>query len=80
MWSAPNPLGWVRGGEAIKGSSLEELISPKELSRLLKVSKPWPYIMVKRGLLPCYKMEKVIRFRWSDIEAYLERSRVERRD
>jgi len=57
----------------------EELISPKELSRLLKVSKPWPYIMVKRGLLPCYKMGKVIRFKWSDIEAYLDRSRMERR-
>jgi len=58
---------------------LEELISPKELSRLLKVSKPWPYIQVKRGLLPCYKMGKVIRFRWSDIEDYLERCRVERK-
>jgi excisionase family DNA binding protein len=59
---------------------LEELLSPKELSRLLKVSKPWPYIMVKRGLLPCFKMGKVIRFKWSDIEAYLEQSRVEKKD
>jgi excisionase family DNA binding protein len=58
---------------------VEELISPRELSRLLKVSKPWPYIMVKRGVLPYYKMGKVIRFRWSDIEAYLERSRMGRR-
>jgi len=56
---------------------VEELLSPKELSRLLKVSRPWPYIMVKRGLLPYYKLGKAIRFRWSDIEAYLERSRVE---
>ena len=54
----------------------EELISPKELSRILKVSKPWPYIMVKRGLLPYYRMGKVIRFKWSDIEAFLERSKV----
>jgi excisionase family DNA binding protein len=58
---------------------VEELLSPKELSRLLKVSKPWPYIMVKRGLLPYYKMGKVIRFKLSDIEAFLEQSRVERR-
>ncbi len=58
--------------------ALEELLSPKDLSRLLKVSKPWPYVMVKRGLLPYYKMGKVIRFRRGDIEAYLERSRVER--
>ncbi len=58
---------------------MEELLSPKDLSKLLKVSKPWPYIMVKRGLLPYYKMGKVIRFKWSDIEAYLAESRVERR-
>jgi len=58
---------------------MEELISPKELSRLLKVSRPWPYVMVKRGLLPHYKIGKVVRFRRSDIEAFLERFRVERR-
>jgi excisionase family DNA binding protein len=58
---------------------LEELLSPKELSKLLKVSRPWPYVMVKRGLLPHYKIGKVIRFRRSDIEAFLERFRVERR-
>jgi excisionase family DNA binding protein len=56
---------------------MEELLSPKELSMLLKVSKPWPYVMVKRGLLPYYRMGKAIRFRRSDIEAFLERSRVE---
>ena len=59
---------------------MEELISPKELSKLLKVSKPWPYIMVKRGKLPFYKLGRVVRFRLSDIESYLERSRVERKD
>jgi excisionase family DNA binding protein len=58
---------------------LEELLSPKELCRLLKVSKPWPYVMVKRGLLPHYKMGRVIRFRQSDIEAYLNQSRIERK-
>jgi excisionase family DNA binding protein len=58
---------------------LEELLSPKELSKLLKVSKPYPYIMVKRGLLPCYKLGGLIRFKREDIEAYLERSRVERK-
>ena len=58
---------------------MEDLISPRELARILKVSKPWPYVMVKRGLLPHYKMGKVIRFKWSDIEDYLEQSRVERK-
>ena len=58
---------------------MEEFLSPKELSNFLKVSKPWPYIMVKRGLLPYYKMGGLIRFKRSDIEVYLERSRVERK-
>ncbi len=42
----------------------------------MKVSKPWPYVMVKRGLLPCYKMGKAIRFRKADLEAFLKRCRV----
>jgi len=33
--------------------------------------------MVKRGILPCYKMGAAIRFKRSDIEEYLERSRLE---
>ncbi len=58
---------------------MEELISPKELSKLLKVSKTWPYKMAKRGRLPCYRLEGVIRFKRADIEAYLERSRSEKK-
>jgi excisionase family DNA binding protein len=57
---------------------MDEYLSPKELAQLLKVSKTWPYIMVKRGLLPYYKMGKVIRFRKKDIEAFLDRSRIEK--
>lgn len=58
---------------------MEELISPKELCKYLKVSKPWPYVMVKRGVLPCYRMGNVIRFKRSDVGAYLERFRVKQR-
>ncbi len=57
----------------------EEFLSPIELSKLLKVSKPWPYVMVKRGLLPCYKMGKTVRFKRSDIDEFLSNSRMERR-
>jgi len=35
--------------------------------------------MVKRGLIPHYKMGKVIRFRLSDVEAFLAKFRVERK-
>jgi excisionase family DNA binding protein len=54
---------------------LEELISPKELCRLLKVSETWPYKMIQRGRLPYYKIEGVVRFRRRDIEAFLEECR-----
>lgn len=60
--------------------NVEELISPKELSKMLKVSKPWPYIMIKRGVIPHYKLGKTIRFKQRDIEAYLERCRIEGRE
>jgi excisionase family DNA binding protein len=59
---------------------MEELLSPKEVSKLLKVSKPWPYIMAKRGVLPYYKLGTVVRFKKSDVEAFLERSRVEAKE
>lgn len=58
----------------------DRLLSPKELSEFLRVSKPFPYLLAKRGLIPYYKIGKVIRFKLSDIEAYLERSRVEKRE
>jgi excisionase family DNA binding protein len=58
---------------------VDDFLTPKEVSKLLKVSNPWPYAMAKRGLLPYYKMGKVIRFKKSDIEEFLERSRVEKK-
>jgi excisionase family DNA binding protein len=57
---------------------LEELISPKELCKLLKVSETWPYKMIQRRRLPYYKIEGVVRFRRSDIEAFLEVWRKEK--
>jgi len=68
--------------EDLDKSLIEDILTPKDVSRLLKVSRPWPYVMVKRGLLPHYKMGEygkkgVIRFRRGDIEAYLARCRVE---
>jgi excisionase family DNA binding protein len=58
---------------------MEPFLSPTEVSKMLKVSRPWPYLMVKRGILPYYKMGKVIRFKTADIEEYIERCRIEKR-
>ena len=68
-----------RGGYGfpVRGIEMEELISPKELCKLLKVSPTWPYKMIQRGRLPYYKIEGVVRFRRSDIETFLEESRME---
>jgi excisionase family DNA binding protein len=55
-------------------------LSPKEVSELLRVSKPFPYLLIKRGLIPFYKMGKVVRFKLTDIEDYLERCRIERKE
>ncbi len=59
---------------------MEEYLSAKEVSKYLKVSKSWPYVMAKRGILPYYKVGKVTRFKGSDIEAVLVESRVERKN
>lgn len=58
---------------------MDKLISPKEISELLRVSRPWPYVQAKRGKLPFYKIEGLIRFKWTDIEAYLEGCRIEKK-
>jgi len=67
---------WAR----IESSKVEELtislISPKELSKFLRVSKPWPYLAAKRGLLPYYKLGGLIRFKRADIEAFLEKNKI----
>ncbi len=62
-----------------KPSSPDEILSPREVSRLFKVSRPWPYVQASRGLLPYHKMGKVIRFKLSDIQEFFELSRVEKR-
>jgi excisionase family DNA binding protein len=64
----------------MRRTEMEELLSPKEVSKPLKVSESWPYKMAKRGLLLHYKFGSLIRFKKSDIEAYLEKSRVEAKE
>ena len=59
---------------------MEELLSPKEVSKLLKVSESWPYKMIKSGRLSYYKLEGVVRFKKSDIEAFLEQSMVKAKE
>jgi len=57
---------------------MEELVTAKELCKLFKVSKMWPYRMARKGVIPCYRMGDLVRFKKSDIEDYLAKSRVEK--
>ncbi len=55
---------------------MEELVTPKELCKLLKVSKMWPYRAVKQGLIPCHRMGALVRFSRADIEAYIQKTKT----
>lgn len=54
---------------------MEELLSPKELSRVLKVSPVTIYKWVERGVLPCFKLEGVLRFSSDDVLDFLQKRR-----
>jgi len=57
----------------------DEYLSPNEFSKLLKASRPYPYLLASRGLISYYKIGKLIRFKLTDVQEFLERSRVEKR-
>jgi len=56
----------------------DEYLSPAEFSKLLKASRPYPYVLAARGLIAYYKIGKLVRFKFTDIQEFLERSRVEK--
>jgi excisionase family DNA binding protein len=56
---------------------MEEFLSPKEVCKLLKVSETWPYEVARRRRVTHYKLGALVRFKKSDIEAWVEESRVE---
>ena len=53
----------------------DEFITPEELAKKLKVSTPHIYVMVKRGLIPCYKIGKCLRFKGQDVNDFLKTTR-----
>lgn len=57
-------------------SSPERLIDARELAQLLGVRPQWVYGKVDAGELPGYRLGHYLRFRASEVEAWLERQRV----
>ena len=52
---------------------MDELYSPKELARKLKVADITVYKWAERGILPSYKLQGVVRFSAEDVLEFLSR-------
>ncbi|HUV59288.1 MAG TPA: helix-turn-helix domain-containing protein [Desulfatiglandales bacterium] len=55
--------------------NMEELLTLKELSRYLKISKPTLYKMVEKGKIPALKIANQWRFKKEDISTWIEKQR-----
>jgi len=55
--------------------NMEELLTLKELSRYLKISKPTVYKMVEKGKIPALKIANQWRFKKEDISTWIEKQR-----
>ena len=54
-----------------------EWLSTQEAARRLGITTRTLYRFVDQGELPAYRMGRVIRLQATDIDAYIERSRIE---
>jgi len=54
---------------------VEELLSPKELARILRISQVCVYKWAERGVIPYYKLEGVVRFSRGDVLDFLQNRR-----
>ena len=54
-----------------------EWLGTKEALRFLGITQPTLYRLIDSGSLVGYKIGRVIRFRRSDLEAYLESARIQ---
>jgi excisionase family DNA binding protein len=54
---------------------MEELLTLKELSKYLKVSRPTLYKMVENGKIPALKIANQWRFKKADIAEWVEKHR-----
>lgn len=64
----------------VKGDEDLQLLTPKEVARLLCVTEVCVYQWAKRGIIPCYKVEKCVRFSKDDLRSFLETKRIGKRE
>lgn len=61
--------------ERIADDSLEALVTADEVSHLTGMRRSWVYEKAWQGDLPCYRFGRAIRFRISEVLAFIEASR-----
>ena len=52
----------------------DKLLNAQDVAKILKVSKPQVYLMMRRGDFPVIKMGRLVRARESAIEDFIQRS------
>lgn len=57
-----------------------QLLTPKQVAKLLVVTEVCVYQWAKRGIIPHYKVEKCVRFSKDDLKSFLESRRVFKRE
>lgn len=58
-------------------STTNNLITPEELASILRMSKPSVYRLIEQRKIPFYKISGSLRFKLSDIEKYINSSRID---
>ncbi len=53
----------------------ETLITIKDVTKLLNISRTTVYRLLEKGDIPSYKIGNQLRFKLSEIEAYIEASK-----
>lgn len=54
-----------------------KLIDIKELSEYIKVKKSTLYSWASSGVIPCYKLNGILRFDKDEIESWIKNSRIQ---
>jgi excisionase family DNA binding protein len=56
---------------------MDTLLTVEDVAKILSVAKITIYKWAENGIIPHYRLERAIRFREADINAFIEKSRVE---
>ena len=55
-------------------AELEQLLTPRDVAKALKVSEPCVYAWAQRGVLPSVRVGRAVRFRLSALQRVIESS------